>query len=429
MASADLQKFLQKVQEDLEKSSSEFRSLVSDNKVHTFHLTRNGVYNHILFQIQADDVEIREKELKPLIDKFFDQVKDNFQNLQNVQLFDQDFKADEFSVTLQAKSRTRGPLPNLDARKTFDFIKYAYRTPLQTLKSELKKYYRKSGQQLNDQRFVDLGHAKDSSVVQQRVNQLLEFGQIPKSLANIPELKNLLALTKDDDNDTVTVTLESAVFNRAEGRGPDKQLKEKVQRQLAKVLEKMDTMELKGSDSFRERKEKELLAKVVSEFRKIDGVEIQIDKNMSKVKKSSKTPAKRQDNSKVVHAKSRGMVVQAARIQSNKKKKITSVSPVNLLSILNAKLPQTVAGNMGEPRLVNRTGTFAGSVKATDISQTKKGFLSIGYTYEKSPYGVFETTSGTRFASANRDPRPLIEGSIREIAQQLIGQRFYTRRL
>ena len=102
---------------------------------------------------------------------------------------------------------------------------------------------------------------------------------------------------------------------------------------------------------------------------------------------------------------------------------------VQLQGLLNAKLPQTVAANMGAPRLENRTGTFAGSVRITDVTQTRQGFPSIGYTYRKDPYQVFEASSGTRFSSAARDPRPLIDTSIREIAAQFAIGRLYTRRI
>jgi hypothetical protein len=81
------------------------------------------------------------------------------------------------------------------------------------------------------------------------------------------------------------------------------------------------------------------------------------------------------------------------------------------------------------PRLENRTGNFAGSVRVTDVSTTRQGYASIGYTYEKNPYQVFESSSGTRFSSAERDPRSLIDKSIREIAAQLVTTRLYTRRL
>ena len=95
----------------------------------------------------------------------------------------------------------------------------------------------------------------------------------------------------------------------------------------------------------------------------------------------------------------------------------------------NAKLPRTVAANMGAPALENRTGRFASSARVVEATTTAKGFTSFGYTYQRDPYGVFESTSGTRFASPERDPRVLIEGSIREIAQELAIGRFFTRRV
>jgi outer membrane phospholipase A len=84
---------------------------------------------------------------------------------------------------------------------------------------------------------------------------------------------------------------------------------------------------------------------------------------------------------------------------------------------------------MGTPRLENRTGRFASSVRVTDVMPTKQGFPSIGYTYQRDPYQVYESTSGSRFASTNRDPRSLIDGSIREIAAELAIGRLYTRRV
>ena len=99
-----------------------------------------------------------------------------------------------------------------------------------------------------------------------------------------------------------------------------------------------------------------------------------------------------------------------------------------ILGLLNQKLPQQVAGNMGSPKLENISGRFAQSVRATDIMQTPQGFPSIGYTYAKEPYQVYESTSGSRFSDPIRDPRPLIDTSIREIVAQFGLGRLYTRR-
>lgn len=101
-----------------------------------------------------------------------------------------------------------------------------------------------------------------------------------------------------------------------------------------------------------------------------------------------------------------------------------------LIGIINEKLPQTVRKNMGAPRLESQTGRFAQSVKMMDASRTSQGYISLGYTYAKNPYQVFETGTGSApWATPERDPRRLIDQSIREVAAGLALGRFYTRRL
>ena len=82
---------------------------------------------------------------------------------------------------------------------------------------------------------------------------------------------------------------------------------------------------------------------------------------------------------------------------------------------------------MQEPRLVNRTGRFANSVEAVDMVMTPQGFPSVGYTYKRDVYQTFEV--GNRQGSIDRDPRTLIDMSIREIAAKYAVGRLYTRRV
>ena len=84
---------------------------------------------------------------------------------------------------------------------------------------------------------------------------------------------------------------------------------------------------------------------------------------------------------------------------------------------------------MKYPRLENRTGRLASSARVIDVQKTPGGFASFGYTYMRDPYEVYETSSGTRFADSDRDPRPLIASSIREIAAQHGVGKLYARRL
>jgi hypothetical protein len=103
-------------------------------------------------------------------------------------------------------------------------------------------------------------------------------------------------------------------------------------------------------------------------------------------------------------------------------------SPLQLIGLINKELPNTVRKNMQSPALVNRTGRFAESVRLTDVVQTPKGYPSFGYTYQRNPYQVFEDGSSGNWSNGERDPRELIDKSIREIAAQFAIGRFYTRR-
>lgn len=105
-------------------------------------------------------------------------------------------------------------------------------------------------------------------------------------------------------------------------------------------------------------------------------------------------------------------------------------SPLQVLNYINSKLPGTIEKNMEFPRLEYQTGRFARSVEAVNMQQTRQGFPSIAYTYQRNPYQVFEMGLG-RFpwATPERDPRKLIDRSIREIAAEMLKTRIYTRRI
>jgi len=113
-----------------------------------------------------------------------------------------------------------------------------------------------------------------------------------------------------------------------------------------------------------------------------------------------------------------------------KAKASAAAQPLQLIVLINKELPDTVRKNMDLPALQNRTGRFAQSVKVTDIIKTPKGYPSIGYTYQRDPYQVFEDGVGAApWANGQRDPRDLIDKSIREIAAGYAIGRFYTRRV
>lgn len=107
----------------------------------------------------------------------------------------------------------------------------------------------------------------------------------------------------------------------------------------------------------------------------------------------------------------------------------TSQNWSSVISLINSRLAAQVISNMHTPALVNRTGTFANSVEVTRVTQTPQGYPSIEYTYDTSPYGVFDMTLGADpWRTPERHPPKIIEKSIRQIMADLAIGRFYLRR-
>ena len=83
---------------------------------------------------------------------------------------------------------------------------------------------------------------------------------------------------------------------------------------------------------------------------------------------------------------------------------------------------------MHPPALQFRTGRFANSAEVTNVMVGPRGGTEIQYTYQRDPYETFEP--GNKQGSVQRDPRRIIGSTVREIAQQMVGQKFVrTRRV
>ena len=117
--------------------------------------------------------------------------------------------------------------------------------------------------------------------------------------------------------------------------------------------------------------------------------------------------------------------------RGTRQKSSNRLNPLALINMINKKLPGEVEKNMGLPGLESRTGRFASSAKVVNFTEGKKGTPTLDYTYQKNPYQVFEEGERGRngWASTNRDPRRLIDRSIREVAKDLALARFNTRRI
>lgn len=100
---------------------------------------------------------------------------------------------------------------------------------------------------------------------------------------------------------------------------------------------------------------------------------------------------------------------------------------LSLKYLLNNELPPAVKRNMGEStdppvQLRYQTGRFANSSKITNITSTRKDQIEIFYTYMRYPYDVFLPWG--RLYLPQRDPRTIIDKSIRDISKGIINARF-----
>jgi hypothetical protein len=238
-----------------------------------------------------------------------------------------------------------------------------------------------------------------------------------------------IQIIRDGNNETMSVFLGSSVVNDIEAKAA-----QKAKSELLKVLDKaLDNLakdplfkfiELAGSDSIMSARRKKLIKRTTKNFKKQKHVKV-ITEDLDV--KLSKTNKKKSFGPGAVTATS---LSRATRVRKSKKRKKESPADMPMVEIMakfNARINQEVRSNMDSPALVNRTGRFAASVRITDVIKTPRGFNSIGYTYQKNPYQTFEM--GGAQGDPNRDPRKLIEQSMREIAVDFAMGRFYTRRL
>ena len=212
---------------------------------------------------------------------------------------------------------------------------------------------------------------------------------------------------------------------------------EKEDRKFIKELfleEFKDFSTIRGSSNLEEKSASFLIEKIKPKVRIKNGkIVIRVDSKYNKVNLDTKATSKYTSSKTSRPQPTKKGYPNKPKIRVASGQKISRVLPDlrQFIGILNSRLSETVAKNMGSPRLNYRTGRFAESVRVQQVSQTAKGFPSIQYTYMRSPYEVFEFPgSGHPLAQqGQRDPRDLIDLSIREIMAEYAIGRFYTRRV
>ncbi len=290
-------------------------------------------------------------------------------------------------------------------------------------------------------------HQEGSAVATQREAVVLE--NLQKFMVARPGQKEILRVLQQEDVETNRITHEllttgkffdimtlrvgigSGGENKSQGAGDDEQglIKELKDDLIAMMSSYKDPGSLEGSDTPVKRVRKKVLHTLKKELKNKN---IKVNFENTKIDLKAQRAKRKKDKGK----KATGIAfagdnsTTGGRGRKRQSGARQGQNFMQLAGLINQKLPKTVMKNMKPPGLENVTGRFASSVRVTDVTATPKGFPSIGYTYEKNPYQVFEMGQGAApWATLDRDPRNVIDRSIREIAAEMAIGRFFTRRV
>jgi hypothetical protein len=299
---------------------------------------------------------------------------------------------------------------------------------------------------------LETGHGEDSSVIKKELDE--SFGtieEITSSLSsyNIPEVIDLNAfvtVNKVTNKELVITFDQSKQKNNAQAKDEGllrASTASKLQNSIKaidKYIKGMGIEELANIETSSGQVDK--VIGTISEVLSSSGFKISSDGN-----KKRSAPKSKELNKATTTIEDTVVIKTIVTKESIKSKNKIDLSPIldgldasvenststtnwaSLTAIINQKLPKQVANNMGAPGLVYRTGRLANSAKVVNVETTKDGYPSIVFDYQRAPYDVFDRVKGSApWNTPARDPRALVDKSVREIVQEMAVGRFYTRR-
>ena len=302
------------------------------------------------------------------------------------------------------------------------------------------KYTNKYDKEVRSSGLFQLGHDKSGSVSIRRKAEIL------KKLSSFKGASTALKGITISKEDKVTLQMEVATYAKKEAGRLIKQFTTTLkineesafrnQRDSSKeksilnaLSKEVEDYLLKSTNLFTTKTSNSAVEIVISfldDTAKKSGAKVSSTKKASSSKDLVQSKIKRKTT-----ASSQKESFKGSKIPGERKKATPAVRTnwSSLIGIINAKLPQKVADNMEAPGLVYRTGNFANSTKVTSIQTTKEGYPSIVFDYQRDPYDVFDKIKGQApWNTPARDPRALVDRSVREIVRSMAIGRFFTRR-
>lgn len=413
---------LKKLAEEAKKllaESEESRTTYYNKEPHSYSVARSSIIKQALVQVGRSKDTITEDELDQLTTSataYCKRLHDAFQAQTNR------------GVKVYAKSKINFYVVifGVDAYELIYRTRVSEGGGLRKFTNELRKIFPDSAK-IHSVAF-DVGHVYGGSIADRRIDDALKmFVDTPKITGPGSRAINKvisIAIRSRERTDSgksfyIEVIDESATENRRKGSAEEKKWIQDTKNALNSMIKNVDWANQRSSRSAVEAVLSELLSTSKKGKAKIKG---KIFSKGTPSKASSKLVIKGK-NPKEIKSDLVGDISIA------KKEKTPSTNWSSLIGIINAKLPQKVATNMGAPGLVYRTGTFANSTKVVNVENTKQGYPSIVFDYQRDPYDIFDKTKGKApWNTPARDPRALVDRSVREIVREMAIGKFFTRR-
>lgn len=470
MAERNLLNFLTRFHEELKIKSKEYRTITADKLVHHFVFSDVQLGEETLKQLRRMGRELTSRDIKVVEDgataagHIIANVISGYEGDHGISRIYIQTGLIDFSFTEELDV---GDLGKFKPDQVFGKVKKTYDGALGSYFKKLQDYFTKidaaagiseearglrtkSGEQMKSHgQMWNAGHEHGTGIYESILRVAFEASAketdyntaTNKSVAEAEILSLLSAhnidlhMIRDGNTDNHTIFIESNNWNKVYG-GKARKYQRSINSRVSKLKDKLakSISNLSGSDSPIEKFGKETLKEAIDPFvrrgnAKVTGKSLVINNQTREVSLPVEGGVG-QGKKQTYNAIAGGALAGIAARRTARAKARSGVSLKRLIPIINKQLPDVVAKNMKLPRLENRTGRLASSAKVVDITKTAGGFASIGYTYMRDPYEAFEASSGTRFSDSNRDPRSLIDVSVREIASQHgIPGRLYTRRL
>jgi len=436
MSVAQQVRFLEKLHQELSVSSQAYRDQTLNKRMHTFTVTRRAIRRGMKDRIAKNFPGLPKSVLMEILKKSDEHVRKLIRQTGRA-LIALAEKDENISVIKFTPARIEAAF-KVSGKDRFNQIKSTYdknwSETASGFSSVLREVLNDDSIDIEAKSLWNLEHNYLKGIIETQVKDAIDNACLEEQAITMKNAQAWfegmgvdLSLIRNGKTGVMEVFLGSQRANAKEG-GISGAKMAKLRKALVQAIRTLDNgglvADLGGSDSFKESKIKGTRRNTLKHFKNLKNVKV-LSKDLERDDSATNVSKDVLSSVTVLKSKQRKKKISGVKV-SNKATK-SKVSFTKLLPLINARLPSKVAENMYSPALNYRSGRFASSVRAVNVIKTDKGFASIGYTYQKYPYQTFEP--GYAQGDPQRDPRQLIDRSIREIAAELALGRLYTRRL